>query len=134
MWREAVVYKITEARTAAVLAIKTAAQGRAVQVDPSKPTFKAPGTKRLKLKYDELLTILLRFRFQFQLAPLQQGAIDVTAGRATTAGVAATLVGRCTLAASEFVLKAPIVSALESISHTAFNCCFQFQLAPLHPG
>jgi hypothetical protein len=29
------------------------AQGRAVQVAPFKPTLKAPGTKRLKLKYDE---------------------------------------------------------------------------------
>jgi len=32
-----------------------AALGRAVQVDPIKPTSKAPGTKRLKLKYDEVL-------------------------------------------------------------------------------
>ena len=28
-------------------------QGRAVQVEPMKPMLKAPGTKRLKLKYDE---------------------------------------------------------------------------------
>jgi hypothetical protein len=28
-------------------------RGRAVQVDPIKPTLKAPGTKRLKLYYDE---------------------------------------------------------------------------------
>jgi hypothetical protein len=33
--------------------------GRAVQVDPIKPTLKAPGTKRLKLKCDELLQKLL---------------------------------------------------------------------------
>ena len=56
-WREAVVYKIAEARTAAVLAVKTAAQGRAMQVDPMTPTLKAPGTKRLKLKYVKLLSI-----------------------------------------------------------------------------
>jgi hypothetical protein len=29
--------------------------GEAVQVDPIKPTLKAPGTKRLNLKYDEVL-------------------------------------------------------------------------------
>jgi hypothetical protein len=28
--------------------------GKAVQVDPIKPTLKAPGTKRLKLQYDIL--------------------------------------------------------------------------------
>jgi hypothetical protein len=38
--------------------------GRAVQVDPIKPTLKAPGTKRLKLKYDEPL---LSFGFKFKL-------------------------------------------------------------------
>jgi len=33
-----------------------------VQVDPVKPTLKAPGTKRLKLKYDELLSnFVLKF-------------------------------------------------------------------------
>ena len=30
--------------------------GRVVQVDPIKPTMKAPGAKRLKLKYDEVLS------------------------------------------------------------------------------
>jgi hypothetical protein len=29
--------------------------GRPVQIDPMKPTLKAPGTKRLKLKNDELV-------------------------------------------------------------------------------
>ena len=38
--------------------------GRAVQVDPIKPALKAPGTKRLKLKYDELLSNLA---FKFNL-------------------------------------------------------------------
>jgi len=38
--------------------------GRAVQVDPIKPTLKAPGTKRLKLGYDGLL---LKFGFKFKL-------------------------------------------------------------------
>ena len=39
-------------------------QGRAVQVDPIKPTLKAPGIKLLKLKYDKPLTI---FAFKFNL-------------------------------------------------------------------
>jgi len=30
-------------------------QGESVQVDPMKPKLKLPGTKRLKLKYDELV-------------------------------------------------------------------------------
>ena len=40
------------------------ALGRAVQVVPIKPTLKPPGTKRLKLKYDELLS---NFAFNFNL-------------------------------------------------------------------
>ena len=44
-------------------------------------------------------------------------------------------VGRCRLTLSKSVLKAPMVSALErKISQTAFNCCFQIQLAPLNQG
>jgi len=35
-----------------------------VQVDPVKPTLKAPGTKRLKPKYDEPLS---KFAFKFNL-------------------------------------------------------------------
>jgi hypothetical protein len=38
--------------------------GRAVQVAPIKPTLKAPGTKRLKLKCDEPLS---NFVFNFNL-------------------------------------------------------------------
>jgi len=47
----------------------TAELGRALQVDP----MKAPGFKRLKLEYDKLLSILLQFCFQLQLATLQLG-------------------------------------------------------------
>ena len=47
--------------------------GKAVQADPVKPKLNPPGTKRLKLKYNELLWILLQFCFQFQLAPLHPG-------------------------------------------------------------
>jgi len=38
--------------------------GRAVQVDPIKPSEKAPGTKRLRLKCDELVS---SFAFKFDL-------------------------------------------------------------------
>ena len=38
-----------------------------MQVDPIKPTMKAPGTKHLKLKYDTLLLISLKFAFNFNL-------------------------------------------------------------------
>jgi len=46
------------------LAVGTGGLGRAVQVDPSKPTLKAPATKRLKLKHDRLLS---SFAFNFDL-------------------------------------------------------------------
>ena len=36
--------------------VQDRAQGRAVQVDPMTPKLKAPGTKRLKLEYDGLLS------------------------------------------------------------------------------
>ena len=39
-------------------------QGRPAQVDPIKPTMKAPGTKLLKLDFDELLS---SFAFKFDL-------------------------------------------------------------------
>jgi len=38
--------------------------GRAVHVDPMKPTLKAPGTRRLKVKHDEPLST---FAFSFNL-------------------------------------------------------------------
>ena len=40
------------------------APSKAVQVDPIKPTLKAPGTKRLKLKHDKVLS---SFAFKFNL-------------------------------------------------------------------
>jgi hypothetical protein len=44
--------------------IAATVQGRAVQVDPMKLTLKLPGTKRLKLEFDELLS---SFAFKFNL-------------------------------------------------------------------
>jgi hypothetical protein len=55
--------------------------GEAVQVEPIKPTLKAPGTQRLKLKYDDMLSILLEFCSQIQLAPLQLGLRRRCVGR-----------------------------------------------------
>ena len=45
----------------------------AVQLGPMKPTLRAPGTERLKLNYDKLLSNLLQICFQIQLAPLHDG-------------------------------------------------------------
>jgi hypothetical protein len=57
-----------------------------VQVDPIKPTLKAPGTKRLKLKCDLLLS---NFAFKFNLRrytkertlPDERAVMTVEAGR-----------------------------------------------------
>jgi hypothetical protein len=48
----------------ALMNIITSCIGRAVQVDPMKLTSKAPGTERLTLKYDGLLST---FAFKFKL-------------------------------------------------------------------
>ena len=46
-----------------------------------------------------------------------------------------TAVGRCRLAVSKPVFKAPMVSALEATNMIdCFILCFQIQLAPLHRG
>jgi len=50
-----------------------------VQVEPIKPVLKAPGTERLKLLSDELLS---RFALKFNLRRYTpEGAFDVTIGR-----------------------------------------------------
>ena len=48
--------------------------GKAVQVDPIKPTLRAPGAKRLKLKYDETLS---NFAFNFNLRRYNWDAMRV---------------------------------------------------------
>ena len=45
-----------------------------MQVEPIKPVLKAPGTKRLKLKYDELFS---SFAFNFNLRRYTEGDILV---------------------------------------------------------
>jgi hypothetical protein len=47
-------------------------QGEAVQVELMKPKLKAPGTKRLKLKYDNLLSSIA---FKFNLRHYIKGWI-----------------------------------------------------------
>jgi hypothetical protein len=48
-------------------------EGRLVQVDPIKPTLKAPGTKLLELQYDERLS---SFAFNLNLRHYKKGAAD----------------------------------------------------------
>jgi len=76
-------------------------QGRAVQVDPIKPLLNTPGTKRLKLKCDVLLSTAA---FKFNLRRYMK-EVDV---------VRAAMVGRCRLTVSKPMLKARLVSALEN--------------------
>jgi len=45
--------------------------GRAVQVDPMKPTLKVPGSKRLKLEAEKMLS---NFAFKFNLRGYSPGA------------------------------------------------------------
>ena len=62
-----------------------------MQVGPMKPTLKAPGTERLKLKYDEPLS---NVAFKFNLHRYTE---DV-AGQKTSA--AASMVSRCSFTLS----------------------------------
>jgi hypothetical protein len=61
--RETVVAK-TRARR--LEGVQEALQGMAVQLDPMKPTLKAPGEKRLRMTYDKLLS-KSAFKFKFNL-------------------------------------------------------------------
>ena len=65
------------------------------------PVLKAPGTKRLKVKYDDLLSVLLHFCFNFAFNFSLR--LSIKKERATES-----LVGRCRLTLSEPVLKPPM--------------------------
>ena len=55
-----------------------------MQVDLIKPTLKAPGTKRLKLKYDELLSnVAFKFNLRRYIEELAAKAHDRAAESAT---------------------------------------------------
>ena len=51
-------------------------RGRVVQAEPIKPTLKAPGTERLKLKCDELLS---NFTFKFNLRRYNEDRLEAGA-------------------------------------------------------
>jgi hypothetical protein len=64
-----------------------------VQIDPIKPTLKAPGTERLKLKYDKPLSnVALKFinlrRFTTVAAARARAAAEAAAAAASLAGPA----------------------------------------------
>ena len=73
-----------------------------MQVVPVKPTLKAPGIKRLKLRYDELLS---NFASNFNLRRYIPGSDQA---------FFTSKVGRCRVTVSKPVLKAPMVLALEA--------------------
>jgi hypothetical protein len=85
--------------------------GRTVLVDPIKPTLKPPGTELLKLSYDMPFS---KFAFNFNL---RRYSLDTDLRRRTLhwwGAIDLRKVGRCRLTVSKFVLKAPMVSALEA--------------------
>jgi len=100
-----------------------------------KPTLKAPEYKRLKLKHYNPLS---RFAFNFNLRRyISDSCTSAALANMSSSGnpAAAHAVGQCRLTVSKPVLKAPMVSALETIiSFTAFKLCFQILLAPLRRG
>jgi len=78
----------------------------------SKPALKAPGTNRLKLKCDKLLS-----RFGFNVNMRRYTAVldgDYPHAHIPATAPASTSVGRCRLTVSTAVLKARLVSALET--------------------
>ena len=61
-----------------------------MQVDPIKPTLKAPGTKRLKLKYEKLLSSFV-FNFGLRRYSPEQLALDAARKKRAAAAAAAAL-------------------------------------------
>jgi hypothetical protein len=70
-----------------------------MQVDPIKPTLKAPGTKRAKLKCDKPLS---NFAFKLKLRRYDK-VLEIVVGF----DLLGDKVGRCRLTLSKPVLKAP---------------------------
>jgi hypothetical protein len=86
-------------------------------MDPVEPTLNAPGTKRLKPKYDEPLS---HFAFNFKLRRYNLELV-LTAPRLDTMWdmlqrdpYAGPEVGLCRLTVSKPALKAPMVSAISA--------------------
>ena len=91
-----------------------AAGGKAVQVHPIKLTMKAPGTERLKLEYDKLLSSFA-FKTNMRRYRVVNGAVSAHPHPTPAGRVSYYQVTRCSLTLSNPVLKAPMVSALETI-------------------
>ena len=72
-----------------------------MQVDPVKPKLKPPRIKRLKLKFGYVLHSTSAFKFNLRRY-----------SEAQTSGI---LVGRCRFTVSKRVVKAQMVSALETV-------------------
>ena len=75
-----------------------------MQVEPIKPTLKAPGTERLKLKYDELhSSVAFNFnlrRYSMVITEYNTSAASLLAGAhrlAVGLKLMSFMVGRCTL-------------------------------------
>jgi hypothetical protein len=81
--------------------------GRAVQVDPMKPTLKAPGSKRLNLKQLKLLSC---FAFNFNMRRYTVDRYDHSLFVAGNSLVI--MVGMCRLTLSKPLLKLPMVSVI----------------------
>ena len=64
---------------------EAAALGKSVQVDPIKPTLEAPGTKRLNLKSDKLLS---SFAFKINLRRYSWGPTRASCRRRTASTAA----------------------------------------------
>ena len=78
-----------------------------MQVDPIKPTLKAPRTKRLELKYDKPLSTSA-FKFNSRRYIQDMEAMFKRADE-NEDGSLSYEVGRCRLTVSKYVLKAPMV-------------------------
>jgi hypothetical protein len=74
-------------------------RGGAVQVDPIKPTSKSLGTKPLKLKHDELLSIFA-FKFKLRRYMVERLLPEEAKRLRRENGDAAHTVGRCRLTLS----------------------------------
>jgi hypothetical protein len=112
-------------------------RGEAVQVDPMKINLKPPGTKRLKLQSDVLLsTSAFKFNLRRYTGVIREN-MNMERRKVWLPGKDGLTdkVRWCRLTVSKPVLKAPTVSALGgTMSCIAFKFCFQIRFAPLQPG
>jgi len=97
----------------------------AVQVDPIKPTLKAPGSERLKVEQEKLLS---NFAFKFNLRLYTQASAAAWREQAATEA-ALKKVEWCRLILSNPVLKPSTASAIETIyDELLSNVAFKLNL------